>query len=59
MYLGDKLCELAPYEMHPYRRAKLITFDNDLSKDWYVEFYVWHIKGKKLKRHRVKKGISD
>ncbi len=58
MYLGDELCELSHHEMYPYRRAKLIIFENDLSKDWYVEFYVWHIKEKKLKRRRVKKGIN-
>jgi hypothetical protein len=57
MYLSDSFDRI-PYEMYPYRRAKLVTFDNDLSKDWYVEFWVWHIKEKKLIRRRVKKGIN-
>lgn len=57
MYINVALDRI-PYEMYPYRRAKLVSFDNDLSKDWYVEFWVWHIKENKLVRRREKKGIN-
>lgn len=57
MYISTALDQI-PYEMYPYRAAKLVSFDNDLSKDWYVEFWVWHVKENKLKRRREKKGIN-
>lgn len=40
-------------EKLPYMPARLVSRNNDLSKRWYVEFYVWHAEKEKLQRKQV------
>lgn len=48
---------LAPsYEMkiktYPYRKSVLVDYGGDMTKRWYVEYYMWDQDEEKLKRHR-------
>lgn len=38
---------------YTYRLARLVDFDGDLSRPWYILFYAWDIGKKKLTRKRV------
>jgi integrase len=37
----------------PYRKAKLVDYGGDLSKRWYIQFYVWDKQALKLIRKRT------
>lgn len=43
---------------HPHKRARLIHYDYDLSKRWYVVFYAWHVGKEKLVRRRLFEPIN-
>lgn len=43
-YMADK---------HPYRRARLVHYNFDTSKRWYVVFYAWNVSTERLERKRI------
>ena len=40
-------------EKYPYKKPRLADSNNDLSKRWFVVFYVWSVQKKKLVRKRI------
>jgi len=38
--------------MYPFKKARLIDCDGDISARWYIEFYAWDVQKKKLTRKR-------
>ncbi len=40
---------------YPYREAELIPIDHDMTKTWYIKYYVWDIGREELVRRRVLK----
>jgi integrase len=38
--------------MHPFKKAELVNCGGDLSKRWYIKFYVWNVQKGKLVRKR-------
>jgi len=47
------LFEPLPFEkMYPYKKARLVDCDGDISKRWYIEFYAWDVQQDKLLRKR-------
>ena len=38
---------------HPYIPARLVDFDGDMSRKWYIQFRVWDVVQNKLIRKRV------
>lgn len=45
-------------ERYPYKLARLIHHDYDLSKRWYVVFYAWDITEERLRRRRLFEPIN-
>ncbi len=43
---------------YPYKKAKLIHHDRDLSKRWYVSCWVWSLEKNELVRRRFYSGIN-
>lgn len=37
----------------PFKEAKLNCFDDDISQQWYVEFWAWSVETGKIKRKRM------
>lgn len=44
---------------YPFRKAILNDCGGDLSKRWYIEYYIWNIDYQKLKRVREYSGFKD
>ena len=38
--------------IYPFKVAKLIDCEGDLSRRWYIEFYVWNVQNNKMERKR-------
>lgn len=50
---ATKLCHNTVPELYPYRKAKLVHHQGDLSKRWYVDFAAWDVSKNKLVRRRL------
>lgn len=44
---------VAAKEKYPYKLAKIVHHNYDLSKRWYVIFYAWNVATQKLQRKRL------
>jgi integrase len=51
------LWSVSPKGKYPYKEARLVDGDGDISKRWVVEYYIWSEQQEKLVRKRIR--ISD
>ncbi len=61
----SKLCQETVPEKPKYVKAKLVHYNYDLTKSWYVDYQIWDVTENALIRHRQtfgfnrKKGMHD
>lgn len=48
-----KLCQETVPDKFPYKEAKLVHHDYDMSKRWYVDCHAWDVSINKLRRYRL------
>lgn len=54
----DLVWQYSMADRHPYKLARLVHYDYDLSKRWYVVFYAWHVRTERLTRKRLFEPIN-